>query len=103
MNSNHIIAHAPYIINLGNSLNPSTAELAVDFLKKELQRVADFGIKTLVLHPGSHVGAGEEEGLKQIIKGLNEVLANDNNDDVIIALETMAGKGSEIGYKFECI
>jgi len=103
MNSNHIIAHAPYIINLGNSLNPSTAELAVDFLKKELQRVADFGIKTLVLHPGSHVGAGEEEGLKQIIKGLNEVLANDNNDDVIIALETMAGKGSEIGYKFEHI
>ena len=58
------------------------------------------GSKVLVLHPGSHVNAGTEAGTAQIIKGLNTVL-NQNEDDVCIALETMAGKGSEIGRSFE--
>ena len=55
--------------------------------------------KILVLHPGSHVGAGEEAGINQIIKGLNEVLTKDTFP--YIAIETMAGKGSEIGRNFE--
>jgi deoxyribonuclease-4 len=57
------------------------------------------GSKILVLHPGSHVGAGEDIGIKQIVAGLNEVL--DTNKDCYIALETMAGKGSELGRSFE--
>lgn len=97
---NHIVAHAPYIINLGNSVKPETYELAVTFLQDELQRVADFGIKMVVMHPGAHVGAGVEAGLAQIIEGLNTVLDNDKSG-TIIALETMAGKGTEIGRTFE--
>lgn len=95
----NVIAHAPYIINLANSVKPETFELAVRFLKEELKRVAAFGIKTVVLHPGAHVGAGPEVGIKKIIEGLNLVLEEDDSD-VIIALETMAGKGSEVGRSF---
>jgi len=91
MDIKHIVAHAPYIINLGNSVKPETYELAVSFLQDELQRVADFGITMVVLHPGSHVGAGVEAGTEQIIKGLNTVLDNDTSG-TIIALETMAGE-----------
>lgn len=94
-----IIIHAPYIINLGNSVKPDTFELAVEFLAVELERTKAMGSKVLVLHPGAHVGAGVEAGTQQIIKGLNEVLTKDT--DVYIALETMAGKGSEIGQSFE--
>lgn len=94
-----IIIHAPYIINLGNSVKPETFELAVDFLRVEIDRTAALGSKILVLHPGSHVDAGEEAGIAQIIKGLNEVLTADT--PVYIALETMSGKGSEIGCRFE--
>lgn len=95
-----IIVHAPYIINLANTVKPETFELAVEFLEKEIVRTAAMGSRILVLHPGSHVNAGEEAGLQQIIKGLNMVL-DDNEDDVYIALETMAGKGSELGRTFE--
>ena len=95
-----IVVHAPYIINLANTVKPETYELAVEFLEKEIVRTAAMGSKILVLHPGSHVNAGTEAGTAQIIKGLNTVL-NQNEDDVCIALETMAGKGSEIGRSFE--
>ena len=95
-----IVVHAPYIINLANTVKPETYELAVEFLEKEIVRTAAMGSKVLVLHPGSHVNAGSEAGTAQIIKGLNTVL-NQNEDDVCIALETMAGKGSEIGRSFE--
>ncbi len=95
-----IVVHAPYIINLANTVKPETYELAVEFLEKEIVRTAAIGSKVLVLHPGSHVNAGTEAGTAQIIKGLNTVL-NQNEDDVCIALETMAGKGSEIGRSFE--
>lgn len=94
-----IVVHAPYIINLANSVKPETFELAVEFLNKEIQRTIACKSHTLILHPGSHVGAGEEQGIRQIIKGLNEVLTKDT--DCVIALETMAGKGSEIGRSFE--
>ena len=95
----NIIVHAPYIINLGNSIKPETFELAVEFLAKEIKRTAACKSHTLVLHPGAHVGAGTEAGIQQIIKGLNTVLTADT--PCKIALETMAGKGSEIGRNFE--
>ncbi|GAA0259856.1 deoxyribonuclease IV [Faecalicatena contorta] len=94
-----IIVHAPYIINLGNAVKPETFELAVEFLDKELQRTIACRSHLLILHPGAHVGAGVETGTHQIIQGLNEVLTKDT--DCCIALETMAGKGSEIGRTFE--
>ena len=97
---NEIVVHAPYIINLANTVKPETYELAVEFLEKEIVRTAAMRSRILVLHPGSHVNAGEQAGIAQIVKGLNTVL-NQNDDDVFIALETMAGKGSEIGRSFE--
>ena len=93
------IVHAPYIINLANTVKPEVYELAVDFLQLEIERTQALGSKVLVLHPGAHVGAGAEAGMEQIAKGLNEVLTADTK--VMVALETMAGKGSEIGRNFE--
>lgn len=93
------VVHAPYIINLANCVKPETYRIAVEFLEVELQRTAAMGSKTLVLHPGSHVGEGVDAGTAQIVKGLNSVLTKDTS--VHIALETMAGKGSEIGRSFE--
>ncbi|MGO3049379.1 MAG: deoxyribonuclease IV [Staphylococcus sp.] len=95
----NIVVHAPYIINIANTLKPHVFELGVEFLQSEIERTQALGAKDIVLHPGSHVGEGSEVGIKKIIEGLNEVLTNDNN--VRIALETMAGKGSEIGRNFE--
>ena len=95
-----IVVHAPYIINLANTVKPETYELAVEFLEKEIIRTAAMRSRIMVLHPGSHVNAGVEAGIAQVIKGLNPVL-NQNDDDVYIALETMAGKGSEVGRTFE--
>lgn len=94
-----IIIHAPYIINLGNTVKPETFKLAVEFLQLEVERSQACKSHTLILHPGAHVGAGADAGIAQIIKGLNEVLMKDMN--INIALETMAGKGSEIGRTFE--
>lgn len=94
-----IIVHAPYIINLGNSVKPETFELAVNFLAKEIDRSAACRSHILILHPGSHVGAGTDTGIRQVVKGLNEVLTRDT--DLFVALETMAGKGSELGQSFE--
>ena len=93
------VVPAPYIINLGNSVKPETYELAVEFLREEIKRTEAMGSNVLVLHPGSHVDAGEDAGIAQIVKGLNEVLTAETK--VRIALETMAGKGSETGKTFE--
>ena len=98
---NSLIVHAPYIINLGNCAKAETFELGVSFLTNEIERVKALGATILVLHPGSHVQAGEEAGLDKIVEGLNSALKNAGN--VIVALETMAGKGSEIGCCFEHI
>ncbi|KDP12908.1 deoxyribonuclease IV [Staphylococcus chromogenes] len=95
----NIVVHAPYIINIANTNKPEVFELGVNFLQNEIERTEAIGAKDIVLHPGSHVGAGANVGIKRIIEGLNEVLTN--NNDVRIALETMAGKGSEIGRTFE--
>ncbi|KAB2333887.1 deoxyribonuclease IV [Bacillus mesophilum] len=94
-----IVVHAPYIINIGNTTNPATFELGVNFLRSEIDRTEALGARQIVLHPGAHVGAGAEEGIKKIIEGLNEVL--NGEEHVQIALETMAGKGSECGRSFE--
>ena len=94
-----IVIHAPYIINLANTVKPEIFELATQFLALELDRSAAMHSKTLVLHPGSHVGAGTDVGISQIIRGINEVLTADTTCN--IALETMAGKGSELGASFE--
>ena len=93
------VVHAPYIINLANTVKPETFDIAVEFLELELERTEKMGSTTLVLHPGSHVGEGVEAGVAQIAKGLNMVLKADTK--VCVALETMAGKGSEIGRSFE--
>ncbi|TCP32365.1 endonuclease IV [Scopulibacillus darangshiensis] len=98
-NINDIVVHAPYIINIANTIKPETFEIGVSFLRKEIDRTEAIGAGQIVLHPGSHVGEGEEKGIKKIIEGLNHVLSKD--DKVQIALETMAGKGSECGYQFE--
>ena len=95
----NIVVHAPYIINIANTTKPETFELGVEFLQTEIERTAAIGATQIVLHPGAHVGAGVEAGIAKIIEGLNEVLAT--HHPVQIALETMAGKGTEIGRSFE--
>ncbi len=94
-----LVIHAPYIINLGNTVKPETYTLAKDFLALEIKRTTAMGSDTLILHPGSDVGASRDEAISNIIGGLNEILTPDT--DCFIALETMAGKGSEVGSTFE--
>jgi deoxyribonuclease IV len=91
---NNVICHAPYIVNPASS-DEAKQNFAINFLKQELNRCNELGVRYLVLHPGSSVGITKEEGLTNIAKVLNNVLNNDNN--VMILLETMAGKGSECG------
>lgn len=99
INIEDIVVHAPYIINIANTKKAATFELGVEFLQTEIARTAAIGATQIVLHPGAHVGAGVDAGIKQIINGLNEVI--DKNQTVQIALETMAGKGTEIGRNFD--
>ena len=96
---NNVIIHAPYIINLANDKDQKKYEFTINFLKEEIKRAKELGITKIVLHPGSHVGLGEERGLDNIARGLNEVL--DSKEGPIICLETMAGKGTELGRTFE--
>lgn len=99
LNKKHFIIHASYLINLGNTIKPSVYKLGVDLLRDEIDRALAIGIKTLVLHPGSSLGADTNQALLQVAKGLNEVLKP--NDDIKIAIETMSGKGFELGRNFE--
>ena len=92
-----VIVHAPYIINLANDGN--NYDFAINFLKEELSRCEKLGISNIVLHPGSHVGLGEEKGLNNIVFALKQVL--DVPRSVNILLETMAGKGSELGKNID--
>ena len=94
-----VVVHAPYIINLANTTKEGYIDFAIDFLKEELRRAEAVGATQVVLHPGSHVGAGVDVGLNQIIYGLNQVITKDQI--VQIALETMAGKGTELARTFE--
>ena len=97
INIEKVVVHAPYIINLANT---EKYDFAVSFLKQEVKRCEEIGIKYMVLHPGSHVGLGEEVGINNIVNGLNDVL---EDSKVTILLETMAGKGSELGCNLDQI
>lgn len=94
-----VVVHAPYIINLANTTKEGYIDFAIEFLKEEIRRAEAIGASQVVLHPGSHVGAGVDAGLNQIIYGLNQVLTKEQT--VQIALETMAGKGTELARTFE--
>lgn len=90
-----VIVHAPYIINLANNKEEDKYNFSIRFLHDELERCNILGINNIVLHPGSHVGLGVDTAIKNIINALNIVL--DNSYNIKILLETMAGKGTEIG------
>lgn len=92
----NVVVHAPYIINLAN--NGNNYNFSIEFLKEEIKRTELLGVDKLVLHPGSHVGLGSEVGIINIIEALNKIITKEQN--VIICLETMAGKGSEVGISF---
>ncbi len=95
-----VIVHAPYIVNLANRKEEDKFAFSVNFLKQEIVRCHTLGCRYLVLHPGSHVGEGMDVGIQNIIDGLNLIL-DDDDSDVMILLETMAGKGTEVGSKLE--
>ncbi len=95
----NIVVHAPYIINLGNTIKTENFGFAIEFLREEILRAEALGARQITLHPGAHVGAGADAGIAQIIKGLNEVLHKDQKAQ--LALETMAGKGTEVGRSFD--
>lgn len=97
----HMIIHAPYIINPANSVKPEVGELAREFLMKETERTAAFGAKYIVLHPGSYTTTDLETGINTIVSCLNS--AQSYPEGIVICLETMAGKGSEVGFRFEHI
>jgi len=95
MKLENVIVHAPYIINLANNTDISKWEFACNFLRQEINRCNTLGVKYMVLHPGSSVGLDRNYAIGNIIKGLNNVLIDD--DKIVILLETMALKGTEIG------
>ena len=98
MDASKVIVHAPYIINLANNKEPEKFQFSVRFLQEELKRCETLGIHYIVLHPGSHVGLGTDVAIDNIAKGLNQILGTGS---VTILLETMAGKGTEIGSRLE--
>lgn len=100
INPSDIVVHAPYIMNLANP-SAETRSFGVAFLSEEIRRTAAMGATQIVLHPGAHVGQGPEIAIQFIIEGLNQVIENTQDLNVQIALETMAGKGTEIGRSFE--
>lgn len=96
---NNVICHAPYIINLANNKDESKYEFSKNFLKGEITRCEELGVKYIVLHPGSSVGIDRLIALDNIIDALKQVLEGDEN--VTILLETMAGKGTELGINID--
>lgn len=92
-----VVVHAPYIVNLANDSDPDKYKFSVDFLQEEIERCKTLGITKLVLHPGSHVGLGADRAIANISNAINMI----HNDSVTILLETMAGKGTEVGSKLE--
>lgn len=94
-----IVVHAPYIINLGNTVKKQNFSFAIEFMKEEIKRAEALGVTQMTMHPGAHVGAGSDRAIEQIAQGLNEIIHE--KQTLQIALETMAGKGTEIGRSFE--
>jgi deoxyribonuclease-4 len=96
----NVIVHAPYIINLANP-DPEKRAFAISFLSEEVRRTEAMHATQIVLHPGSAVGLDRLQAILWIAEGVNEVIKNTESSKVRIALETMAGKGNEIGKTFE--
>ena len=92
---NTVICHAPYIVNLANNLDARKYDFSINFLSQELIRCEEMGIKYIVLHPGSSVGIKKDIALDNIVYALNQILKKETS--VMILLETMAGKGTELG------
>ena len=97
----NVVVHAPYFINLANSIKPELFEFSLKALIDEINRVDALGFYKLVLHPGSHVKAGFEVGINKLIEGLNKAIEATKGSKVKILIETMAGKGAEIGITLE--
>ena len=93
-----VLAHAPYTMNLA-SATEKTYEFACTVIREDIRRMDELKIENLVFHPGSHTGIGEEAGITNIIRGLDQAITGTENIKVL--LETMSGKGTEIGYRFE--
>ena len=98
LNYGPFLAHAPYTLNCCSD-KESVREFAIEVFKKDLEILERIPNAMYNFHPGSHVGQGTEVGIKYIIDALNEVLKEDQK--TIVLLETMAGKGSEVGSTFE--
>ena len=96
-----MLAHAPYTLNLC-ARDEKIRDFARRTLKDDLSRLADFPNALYNFHPGSHVGQGEEAGIDRIVRALDEALSGDDSSTTIL-LETMAGKGSEVGGRFESL
>ena len=99
INSDNVIVHAPYIVNLANRADEEKYNFYLNFFSEELNRVKKLGFNKIVLHPGSAVNCSREEGLNNIIYGLNKVF--DNTLDTVVLLEFMAGKGNELGTSID--
>lgn len=95
----NVVCHAPYIVNLANNIDPEKYEFAKKFLRQEIERCMQLGVRKIVLHPGSATKLDRTDALNNIIKGLNSILYPDDN--IMILLETMAGKGTELGINLE--
>lgn len=93
-----ILAHAPYTINVC-SADENIRKFGIDTMKDDLKNLEFVPGNMYNFHPGSHVGQGEEIGIKLIIEALNDVL--NENQQTTVLLETMAGKGTEVGKTFE--
>ena len=93
-----IVAHAPYTMNLA-SAKPEVYEFACTVIREDVTRMDRLGIENLVFHPGSHTGIGAEAGIQNIIAGLDQAITGKEN--ITVLLETMSGKGTEIGWRFE--
>ena len=100
MDINHLIVHAPYLINLANAIKPEVMDISKKMLVNEVYRTSQIGAKYLVLHPGSYTSTDLETGIHAFIEHVREI-KNELDDSVCICLETMAGKGTEIGKTFE--
>ena len=97
-NFGKLLAHAPYTMNLA-AANEDTYEFAKIVIREDVKRMDSIGVEYICFHPGSHVGGGVEEGTRKIIEGLNQAITGDEN--ITVLLETMSGKGTEIGRSFE--
>lgn len=93
-----LLAHAPYTMNLA-SPKPEVYEFACKVIREDVARMDALGIENLVFHPGSHTGIGVEDGIRNIIAGLDQAVTGEEN--ITVLLETMSGKGTEIGDRFE--